>query len=362
MRNVKYSRGGGSTRIEAIKRAGLVKGVPSILQDEVADLIHASLAKSTWNKYISAWAALEAYQTYVGRKLSWPLSHNTIRSYIAYLFKVRGLKHSSIKAYLASLSCLHKLKGFPNAEVKDDVVRCILRGAENLQMAAPPEKPNNRRVMTVSLLRYMGHKLASSGWEETATQSLWTASLAAFFGAARMGELLAETESWVDPTSTLTWSCVKYRKGTNSFLLHIKLAKMRSPEGEFIDLFPFDKFPGMCPVAALKKQWKLQKKMGRGRPQDPVFIYPSGNYVTKEAFNKALKILLKDVVDFGRDSITCHSFRAGLPSLIAQFPELMSLEDIKNWGRWSGEAYAKYIRLGDVQKMKLFNTIISVIS
>ena len=40
----------------------------------------------------------------------------------------------------------------------------------------------------------------------------------------------------------------------------------------------------------------------------------------------------------------------------------MSLEDIKNWGRWSGEAYAKYTRLGDVQKKKLFGMIADVIN
>ena len=93
-----------------------------------------------------------------------------------------------------------------------------------------------------------------------------------------------------------------------------------------------------------------------------MFIYPSGNFETTEAFNKALRILLGDVVDFKEDTISCHSFRAGLPSLISQYPELMSLEDIKNWGRWSGESYSKYTRLGDVQKKKLFSMIADVIN
>ena len=83
--------------------------------------------------------------------------------------------------------------------------------------------------------------------------------------------------------------------------------------------------------------------------------------MTTEAFNKALRLLLADVVDYSKDSITCHSFRAGLPSLISQYPELMSVEDIKSWGRWSGESYSKYTRLGDVQKKKLFDMISDVI-
>ena len=75
--------------------------------------------------------------------------------------------------------------------------------------------------------------------------------------------------------------------------------------GEFIDLFPFRKIKGLCPVAALKKQ-----SLGKGGLEDPVLTYPSGNFVTTEAFNKVLRILLKDVVDFKEDTISCHSFKA----------------------------------------------------
>ena len=358
----KYSAGSSQDRLKVIQTAGLVSGVPSSLREGMASLIYASLARSTWKKYGSAWAALDDYQAYANSVLQWPLTMDTLRGYAVYLLTARGLKMSSARAYLSSLSCLHRLKGFPNHKMDNDLVRVIMRGAENLQMSAPPTKENRRMVMTVPLLRHLGHRLASSGWEKEAIQTIWAASLAAFFGTTRMGELLSPSESWADPTSTLTWACVQFRKHTDSFMLHIRLAKMRTPQGEFIDLFPFKKIKGLCPVAALKKHWSLQKAMGKGRLQDPVFIYPSGNFVTTEAFNKALRILLGDVVDFKEDTISCHSFRAGLPSLISQYPELMSLEDIKNWGRWSGESYSKYTRLGDVQKKKLFGMIADVIN
>ena len=345
-----------------IENAGLVKGIPSTLREGMATLIHASLANSTWKKYRSAWTALDDYQTYSKTELRWPLSEDTLRGYVLYLLTVRGLKTTSARAYMSSLACLHRLKGFPNYKMEDDIMTAIMRGAENLQMIDPNSKENRRRVMTIPMLRHLGHRLASSGWEKPAIQTIWSASLTAFFGTTRMGELLSPSESWADPTSTLTWACVQYRKETDSFMLHIRLAKMRSPQGEFIDLFPFTKIKGLCPVAALKKQWRLQKSLGRGNLEDPVFTYPSGNFVTTEAFNKALRILLEDVVDFKQDSISCHSFRAGLPSLISQFPELMSVEDIKSWGRWSGESYAKYTRLGDTQKKKLFGMISAVIN
>ncbi len=359
---MKYSTGAGTARLAAIRAAGLTEGLPRKLEGQAAALIHASLAKGTWEKYSSGWKALEDYQAFTAARLAWPLQQAAIRGFATYLITVKGLKTTSVRTYLSSLVCLHKLKGFNNFKLEDNLLAAILRGAENLQLAGPAAKPNNRRVMTMALLRHLGHRLAGSGWEKTATQSIWAACLVAFFGTMRMGELLAADEAWADPSSTFTWADVKYRPTSDSFLLRIKLSKMRSPEGEYIDIFPFKKIRGCCPVAALKRQHSLQRELQKGRPEDPVFIYPSGKLVTTEALNRALKILLEDVVDYSRDSITCHSFRAGLPSLISQHPDLMSSEDVKGWGRWSSEAYTRYTRLKNDQKFKIFQKIADIIN
>ena len=103
-------------------------GVPPSLRDGMASLIFASLANSTWKKYGSAWAALDDYQTYIMKELQWPLSKETLRGYVVYLITVRRLKMTSARAYLSSLACLHRLKGFPNHQMDDNVVRTIMRG------------------------------------------------------------------------------------------------------------------------------------------------------------------------------------------------------------------------------------------
>jgi len=79
------------------------------------------------------------------------------------------------------------------------------------------------------------------------------------------------------------------------------------------------------------------------------------------AYNQALRILLEDLVDNTVDKISCHSFRAGLPSLLNRFPDLATQEDIKGWGRWSSEAYTRYTRLKIEQKQKIFEKITSVL-
>ena len=260
---------------------------------------------------------------------------------------------------MSSLVCLHKLKGFTEYEVKDSMVEAILRGAENLSMAAPVPPRNTRRVMTLPLLRHLGHRLKKSGWCKTTQQTIWTAATVAFFGSTRMGEILAQAEHCFDESSTLTWACVKYRQESNSFLLHIRLPKTGSKEGEFIDLFPYPA-SGCCPVAALRKHFTMQQECGRGSPQHPVFIYPSGKNLTPSGFNSSLRILLADICDFQRDTISGHSFRAAVPSALSRFSDLMSSDDVKGWGRWSSECYQRYTRLKTEQKAQIFKKIMAV--
>jgi len=369
--------------------------VPECLREELAALVHASLSKGTWNKYASGWKAFEDFQDYTKERCRWPLGSNTIRAFATYLVRVKNLKPSSARSYLSAVYNLQKLKGFNSPkETEDSVLSAILKGATNLDLEKPVVPGTNcRRVVTLPILRHLGHRLAGSGWDQVATQSIWSAGLLAFFGTMRMGEILAPAEDWADPTSSLSWADIKYRQQSNSFLIHVKSPKMGTAEGEFVDIFPFKGLPGGCPVAALKKQKCLQEGIGRGRQQDPPFIYPSGmrkksvlaktskekkmqrvvfqqgkistqiigKYLTMSAYNQALKILLEDLVDDSRDKISCHSFRAGLPSLLNRFPDLATQEDIKGWGRWSSEAYTRYTRLKIEQKQKIFEKITAVL-
>ncbi len=329
----------------------------------MAVLIHASLSRGTWEKYTTGWRAFESFELYTKKRYGWPLQDNTVRAFAVYLLRVRKLKPSTVRTYISAIFCLQRLKGYQvKKEREDNLLSAIIRGASNLSRMEPESKPNTRRVMTAPLLKHLGHRLAGSGWGDVAVQSIWTASLLAFFGTMRMGEILAPADDWLDPHSTMTWSDVQFREAPNGILLRIKSPKMGTAEGEFVDIFPVSKIHGCCPVAALRRQHRIQMSIGKGGPQDPLFTYPSGRYVTLDAFNKALKVLLEDIVDYSKDKISCHSFRAGLPSLISRHPDLFSSEDIKGWGRWSSEAYNHYTRLKIDQRMKIFDKIMSVFS
>jgi hypothetical protein len=358
----KYSTGESSLLYSHLMDSALVQapGVDPALRRDMCKLIHASLAASTWARYESGWRAFLAYESHVGHPASWPLSKETIRSFVTYCITVKKLKPTSTKTYLSAIVHVHKMKGFVGYEIADSVVSSLLRGAENLLMANPPARGPGRRVMTLQLLKILGHRLRSSGWSPATQQTVWAACTVAFFTSARMGELLAPAEGHFDRTATLTWACVQYRPD-DSYLLHVRLPKSCQKEGEFLDVF---RFPGhgCCPVAALRRHAELRRQAGGGGLAEPVFTFSTGKYLTLEGLNRILRQLLDGVVDWSRDSITCHSFRAGVPSALTRFPALMSSDDVKGWGRWSSESYQRYTRLRVDQKRSIFEKIMRVLS
>jgi len=161
----KYSAGTGTSRFIAIKGAGIATGFHPKLRDKAAGILHASLAKGTWDKYSSGWRAFEDFQRYTNTVHTWPLAGTVVASFATYLLTVKGLMVSSTRSYISAISALQRLKGHKTVEWDDPLLSSIIRGATNLDMGA---RPLDRRVMTVPLLRHTGHRLATSGWGQVA--------------------------------------------------------------------------------------------------------------------------------------------------------------------------------------------------
>jgi hypothetical protein len=341
-----------------ILNTAALDNLPAVKQG-MAGLMHASIAASTWSRYGTGWRTFEAFEQHAGTVFDWPLSKETLQAFVGYCLIEKKLKPNSVKTYLSSLVKLHKLKGYQDFELKDGTITALLRGAANILMSGPDPPSANRRVMTLPILQLLGHQLAASGWLSNTQQTIWTASLVGFFSSARMGELLAPAEVGLDPTATLTWKCVQFRDD-GSVLIHIRLPKISTKEGDFLDLFPFPD-PPYCPVAALTKMYWQQREAGHGRPEQAVFTFGSGKQLTREGLNSALKTLLGPLFNFSEGSISCHSFRAALPSALAARPTDISAEDVKNWGRWRSDAYEGYTRLKQQQKQTLYGKIVKAL-
>ena len=91
------------------------------------------------------------------------------------------------------------------------------------------------------------------------------------------------------------------------------------------------------------------EKVGIVRLNSAAFRLPvSGQAYRHSRFNDDLKKLLGPYIKYGK--VMGHSFRAGLASLMASkgFKE----EEIRGIGRWSSEAWLKYVKSGRVVRCR----------
>jgi hypothetical protein len=321
---------------------------------EAAKLISAGFARSTWEKHSSALSSLAQFEQATGVLNPWPLSIETILAYIQWATNQKNLLPGTVKSYLSSLATVHKLRLLSAENFDVILVKAALKGAQNIHKMSSDPRPK-RVVMTVQLLKILGHEIAASAWGEDSKRVVWTACTVAFFGTLRLGEILHSSETIFDPKTCLMWDCVRFLEG-GSILIHLRCPKSDSEEGDFIDIFPF---PGCCPVEALTGL--AQNKPGHAG-NSPVFQFESGKLLTVQKFTNIVRTLLSKHLGPSSSLVSAHSFRAAIPSILAKFPDVVASTDICNWGRWRSSAFQSYTRLKQRQKFTLFKKVVDAIN
>jgi hypothetical protein len=325
------------------------------LSKDFIGLIKASRASSTWSTYSAGWKSLQNFAVDMNVNLQWPLDCETLRTFVVWCISKRNLKAASVKLYLSAIKLAHTLQGLNPVDAhKDKIIDMLLAGADHIE----PTPVKSRRAMNISTLLLLGHRIACTSWSKLSKQVVWAACTTCFFTSARLGEILASRVSSFDPGSTLTWGNVTFLD-RDEMIIYVPSTKT-SPKGEFIDLYPVPAHP-CCPVAALKKLLELQKGVPNWSQSSPVFTFQSGKFLTTRELNGMLKSLLGDIFESGMNSITCHSFRAAIPSAVCAWPDKFEVKELQEWSRWRGSSYVKYCRSFRAQRRKLFDKIVTVL-
>lgn len=314
--------------------------------------LSAGLAKSSWAKHEAAHNSLKKYEKTVMCKCTWPLSEQNLAKYCTWGVK-NNLKCKTIRSYLSSLETLHDFKKMDTKNFKSKLLKTQLNGIQNIENYTSQCK-NTRKVMTVPLLRLLGHTISKTIWEPLSKQLIWTACTLAFFGSFRMGELLCSSENSHNSYDTLLWSDVKF-VNKDHILIHVKSPKSKQKEGEFIDIFSF-KNKGICPIKAMLK---LKEMVGKN-DNKPVFCFNTNANITTRKFNETLDDLVEPL-GWKKGEITGHSFRAGIPAALASHPNMCNSLDVMGWGRWKSTAYLGYTRLTLDQKKEIYTKIIDIL-
>ena len=312
-------------------------------------------SKSTWRFYESAWNCYSNFELDMGKNSQWPISQDCLNKFVTWCMFKRNLMSSTTQSYVNSLASIQQLMGFDSSVFSSLVTKAMLRGTENLETSKLQFK-HTRKVFTLPLLKLLGHEIARSKWSEDSKRIFWACACTSFFGSFRIGELLAHCKNSYDPSSTLLWGDLKLRN--DSCMIHIKNPKNKKKEGEFVDLFEFPD-TSVCPVKCLKY---LKQYCSSITPSKPIFMFENGNLLTPAVFNETLRSLLSTHLGSAANQISSHSLRAAIPSALAKKPELQNSEDIKGWGRWDSDCYARYTRLQLDRKKAIFVKICNLFS
>ena len=153
-------------------------------------LIAAAYASSTWDKISCVLNLLDKFSIYHGTPVTWPLSQNFISDLIHWLVFVRHLAPSSITTYLSHIKLIHKLRGLDFSVCESFLCKTLMRGAKNLQFYSDTTHVT-KKVMTLPLLKLIGHEIAKSSWSNFSKCLIWCACTTAFFGSFRFGNYCA---------------------------------------------------------------------------------------------------------------------------------------------------------------------------
>jgi hypothetical protein len=341
---IKYSTRPGDPRVERV----LNSSGPDL------DLIAAAYADSTWDRLVCVLNTLEKCEKDLGLRFSWPFDDSAIANFIKWSSLVKKHSPSTTATYLSMIKIIHELRKINSSACSSFISKTLLRGAENLRFYEP-HVSQNKKVMTLPLLEIIGHEIANENWCEKSKSVVWTALLVGFWGSFRFGELLSKDETNFHVKETLLWSDIKFVE-CDSVIIHNKIPKNRTPNGEFVSLFEYRNV-NCCPVKALQ----FLKSLSDVSKNGPVFEFDSGNFLTCKKLNAIILHTLKKHIGNEAKAYSCRSFRAALPSALAAKPMVGNKENIKRWGRWNSDAYERYTRLSHRMKRRLFYQFVAAI-
>lgn len=165
----------------------------------------------------------------------------------------------------------------------------------------------------------------------------------------RAGEIVSKTAHSLDPSTTLLREDVDIvtrtiaGQPTKIMKVRIKSAKESRAYSRGVIIEVFEIRNKLCPVRAFEKYIETCGEMD---PKQACFRTADGFAYRHQRLNSVLKKLLEPYIPY--DSISGHSFRAGLASLMAEMG--YSDESIKDVGRWTSDAFKLYVKLDRITR------------
>ena len=268
--------------------SALPEHTPEEYVSRAKESFSCSVSRNTMSNYATAVRHKLEAEAKLGRSFSLPMSNEERAFYTTFLIG-KNVKKATIAGYLTAIRFYELSQGAQVPALNTELTKHLLKGHENLQR--DPKKAvldRQRRPITGSMLRLLGHSIASSITSEYEQSLLWTVCLTAWWGSFRMSELLCEFRHEFNSLSSLMPSDIQFHE--DSIGIWLRDEKVPSQFGNVIEIWKLDGVHDLDPVEALESFVRRRNSLF-GRSDDyPLFIHEDGSNLSKAEFNSSLKV------------------------------------------------------------------------
>lgn len=294
-----------------------------------ASLVRSGVRPNTDRTYTSAQKQFISFcDKYALQSL--PSSEETLLMYVAFLQRL-GLRHTTVRVYLAAVRYLHILEGYPSP--LEGRLR-LNQALKALQLNGEP--PKQKCAITVNILSTM-HNFMTDTYSD---HLYWAAMTLAYFGCLRSSEFTVPGACVYDARIHLSIGDVTFHtltSGESYVQVLVKRSKTDKTNRGF-KVFIGCSQKTVCGYCALQKYTSLRLA---NSCTGAYFQFPNGCILTKSLFVKQTKLLVS-LVGLPVDQYSGHSYRSG--SATSGAAAGLADWEIKMLGRWSSDAYQRYIR------------------
>ena len=305
-----------------------------VLRMEAKELVYRGLKQNTHKTYNTAQRQYVSFCIEYSRNIC-PASEDQLLAYIAHLNR-RKLRHSTVSVYLSAVRSLHVSEGYPDPLKDSHRLHQALKAIALEQSAQRRKQPITFKILS-ELQTY-------TNIENYDSYMMWAAINLGYFGALRASEYCI-TQLKFDCKMNLCICDVKFEKESNvspgNMSVFLKCSK-NDQYSNGIKLVIGCSGTDVCASCTVKNYLKRRSLLFGDQPHAPLFIFGNGDPLTRTLLNKHIKLIMS-LLGTDCTQYSGHSLRAGAATDAAR--NGLSDWEIKVLGRWSSDAYQRYIRL-----------------
>lgn len=318
-------------------------GIDSSGEDEIQQhFLRGAWGEGTLKSYNSGIVKLHRFATLhnIEKAELLPITPRILKRFVVWASKKEvsdasedeSVKSTTLKAYIAGIKAWHLFHDTDYPRHADDAIRTLLKATRMIE-AQHQEIEKKRPPVLLSDLVVLLEVLPSQGERGLA---MLTAALVAFWGIARLGEILSDNPKKILPR----WDNLVWNEDKTYVKINLYNAKTAGP-GE-IQCLHLQKQASLLDPVSMLEEWKAL----RPRKTSEELFSVMSNGKLRRLGKQEMIIHLRSIWNARRSKkkqlLHGHSFRIGGASL--KWNLGASREDLKVSGRWASNAYLIYLR------------------